>query len=799
MKKILFFVLLLMAARTNAQQFVNGFQLALPDSISDPSVDWVDLDNDGLLDVLVMANVNSNVYLIAFKSDTVQGFLYETSTNTQFQSAILHLADYDLDNDIDIILSGSSSGGSQTTAWLNQNDFTFLPEPILAAKGSVIAFADLNNDGSGELVLGRDSLTIYERNGLSWKIVNDSIAIEATSVAIFDGDGDFDNDLFVSGRNLAGAAKTMAFFNDGKYTFKSIGTLPSIAGQLFVGDLDHDGNFDIVLSGKNDADRWVTRLLINRAHSFVIKDSLIQLADAHILPADFNSDGKCDLQFFGMEESGNDVNKISFFQPGEENLPLADVVRQRFGDFDKDGDLDLIQIVQGSTSFELKHFDNTNAIRNNAPARPFDAVGFQLFDRAFVYWSRPTDDHTPSGSLTYDLTIQSSMEERMIGSFDLINHKRLTVSHGNIGARNFAMVSNPGGGGLQYVVQSVDNSFHAASGGICIGGGVPLCGEVIPEVVKVCRNQNVILTADASSLWFSFRDGFISHGPSLEVAVNAGDTIFALTPMASSGCAVVKLFSVEIGSGIIETIDSVKHACENQELTFEAESSWVGVAWSSTKRGFLSNDFSMTFQVDGADTVKVLLSDGSGCLVERRTAIVISKPVLELNGEVFQILRGESVRLSASGGDSYSWSPSAGLDNPQSAQPVASPVSTTSYVVTLTDSMGCTTDGSVIVMVEGTAFIPNLFTPNNDGRNDEVKIYGLANVKNFRFTIHNREGNTVYDTDNIQQATTVGWNGAVRGSQLPSGVYYWKVKGEQPSGGKLLLNGKTTGSIVLIR
>jgi hypothetical protein len=72
-------------------------------------------------------------------------------------------------------------------------------------------------------------------------------------------------------------------------------------------------------------------------------------------------------------------------------------------------------------------------------------------------------------------------------------------------------------------------------------------------------------------------------------------------------------------------------------------------------------------------------------------------------------------------------------------------------------------------------------------------------VRNFRFTIHNREGNTVYETNDIQQAATIGWNGSARGSQQPSGVYYWKVRGEQPSGGKLLLNGKTNGTIVLIR
>jgi hypothetical protein len=33
----------------------------------------------------------------------------------------------------------------------------------------------------------------------------------------------------------------------------------------------------------------------------------------------------------------------------------------------------------------------------------------------------------------------------------------------------------------------------------------------------------------------------------------------------------------------------------------------------------------------------------------------------------------------------------------------------------------------------------------------------------------------------------------------PSGVYYWNVKGELSSGRRLLLNGKTSGSVVLIR
>jgi hypothetical protein len=45
----------------------------------------------------------------------------------------------------------------------------------------------------------------------------------------------------------------------------------------------------------------------------------------------------------------------------------------------------------------------------------------------------------------------------------------------------------------------------------------------------------------------------------------------------------------------------------------------------------------------------------------------------------------------------------------------------------------------------------------------------------------------------------MGWDGTVRGVQQPGGIYYWKVNGETSSGGKLMLNGKSSGSIVLIR
>jgi gliding motility-associated-like protein len=103
------------------------------------------------------------------------------------------------------------------------------------------------------------------------------------------------------------------------------------------------------------------------------------------------------------------------------------------------------------------------------------------------------------------------------------------------------------------------------------------------------------------------------------------------------------------------------------------------------------------------------------------------------------------------------------------------------------------------VEVINTGFLPNLFTPNGDGKKDDYKILGLYGAADFEFVIYNREGNIVYETTSWQTATSVGWNGQKGGVNQPSGLYYWKVQGKQPNGQTLLLNGKSTGSVLLIR
>jgi gliding motility-associated-like protein len=68
-----------------------------------------------------------------------------------------------------------------------------------------------------------------------------------------------------------------------------------------------------------------------------------------------------------------------------------------------------------------------------------------------------------------------------------------------------------------------------------------------------------------------------------------------------------------------------------------------------------------------------------------------------VNGDT--LCKGESMRLSASGAHRYSWTPAEGLDNPNAASPMATPMKTTNYRVVGTDDKNCFTDTSYIPLV----------------------------------------------------------------------------------------------------
>ncbi len=87
-------------------------------------------------------------------------------------------------------------------------------------------------------------------------------------------------------------------------------------------------------------------------------------------------------------------------------------------------------------------------------------------------------------------------------------------------------------------------------------------------------------------------------------------------------------------------------------------------------------------------------------------------------------------------------------------------------------------------------YIPNTFTPNNDGKNDYFLAYG-NHIAKFRMRIYNQWGEFIYESQNILQ----GWDGTYRGRAQPTGVYVYYIDVTFNSGATKTFK----GSITLLR
>lgn len=135
-----------------------------------------------------------------------------------------------------------------------------------------------------------------------------------------------------------------------------------------------------------------------------------------------------------------------------------------------------------------------------------------------------------------------------------------------------------------------------------------------------------------------------------------------------------------------------------------------------------------------------------------------------------------TAQLNAAGAQSYVWTPITGLSNPNSANPVASLNTTTTFTVTGTNSLGCSDTARVTVNVTRTGNpvfeLPNAFTPNGDGRNDCFGIRRWVNVTVKDFSIFNRWGQLVFTSKNSGAC----WDGTLNGKLQPSGGYTYVIR-----------------------
>jgi gliding motility-associated-like protein len=174
-------------------------------------------------------------------------------------------------------------------------------------------------------------------------------------------------------------------------------------------------------------------------------------------------------------------------------------------------------------------------------------------------------------------------------------------------------------------------------------------------------------------------------------------------------------------------------------------------------------------------TYTVIATSANGCRDTANVRITVyPSGLFYFTEDSINLYPGETVQLSPQTNcSSVNWFPSAGLDNPFIVNPVASPGTSTRYIVTGVTENGCKAKDTIYinVMPESVVKTPNAFTPGK-GSNNEFRINLRGEAKLNYLRIYNRWGNLVFETKNISE----GWDGNYNGTPQPFGVYVYVLQ-----------------------
>jgi gliding motility-associated-like protein len=155
----------------------------------------------------------------------------------------------------------------------------------------------------------------------------------------------------------------------------------------------------------------------------------------------------------------------------------------------------------------------------------------------------------------------------------------------------------------------------------------------------------------------------------------------------------------------------------------------------------------------------------------------------------------EPVHLDANGepGMLYKWSPATGLDHPDIEMPVATLDHDQLYQLHTVTAKGCKKQSDIFIKryAGPELYVPNAFTPNNDGVNDRLKVTPIG-IRSFGyFAVFNRWGQMIYRTTNYNE----GWDGTVSGARSATGTYVFVVQATDYRGKPMVKK----GTVVLLR
>jgi gliding motility-associated-like protein len=275
----------------------------------------------------------------------------------------------------------------------------------------------------------------------------------------------------------------------------------------------------------------------------------------------------------------------------------------------------------------------------------------------------------------------------------------------------------------------------------------------------ICESIIYLLKPTSNARSFKWQDG--STQANYKV-VQAGKYVVEAT---LNGCS--KKDSVQVGVTELPRFDLGRDTtlCNNQALILTATVYNATLKWfnNSTANSVIvtkSNSYT-------AEATRL------GCIFKDTIKVNFSTPPQYSLGSDTTICHNDTFALHINlPNTNISWSD-------KSNQNVLSITKDGTYWADVVSKEGCTFRDSITVVVENCTpfkpFVPNVFSPNNDGVNDDVKPFfqnDFQITNNYSFQIYNRWGDLVYSTTDKNAA----WDGTYRNEAIDNGVFVYLLR-----------------------
>lgn len=258
------------------------------------------------------------------------------------------------------------------------------------------------------------------------------------------------------------------------------------------------------------------------------------------------------------------------------------------------------------------------------------------------------------------------------------------------------------------------------------------------------------------------------------------NSAFCLKDTSSQASFIINPITV---SGTLTSVGSTTVCYANNSNTLNLSGNvgsilnWISSTNSGASWNSISNT-SNTLTISGLTqtTLFKAVVQSANCSIDTTNDIKINVivPSIVDAGMDTTILQGQTVTLNGIGIGTPLWLPSAGINNPGIFNPMASPATSTDYILTVTDAYSCINSDTVIITVipqEFEGLITTVFSPNGDGINDSWFIEKIKYYPKNEVTVYNIYGNTVFN----QKGYNNDWQGTYNGAPLPDGTYFYVV------------------------